>query len=104
MTQCAVVIDLGESQVLERHVPQPHEGRVDFSFPATHLLKQPAELLASPRFTEMLREAAGEYDRVVIDTAPVLAVSDTVDIAVTAAFTGTAPTASLASINIERVL
>jgi receptor protein-tyrosine kinase len=39
--------------------------------------KQPAELLASPRFTEMLREAAAEYDRVVIDTAPVLAVSDT---------------------------
>jgi len=39
--------------------------------------RQPAELLASQRFTEMIREAANEYDRVVIDTAPVNAVSDT---------------------------
>ena len=39
--------------------------------------KQPAELLAGPRFTELIREASLEYDRVVIDTAPVNAVSDT---------------------------
>jgi len=39
--------------------------------------KQPAELLAGPRFGEMLRLATEHYDRVVIDTAPVNAVSDT---------------------------
>jgi succinoglycan biosynthesis transport protein ExoP len=39
--------------------------------------KQPAELLSGPRFTEIVREAAIDYDRVVIDTAPINAVSDT---------------------------
>jgi succinoglycan biosynthesis transport protein ExoP len=39
--------------------------------------KQPAELLAGPRFGELIRLAMEQYDRVVIDTAPVNAVSDT---------------------------
>jgi capsular exopolysaccharide synthesis family protein len=37
----------------------------------------PAEMLSSNRMEEQLRQWAKEYDRVVIDTAPVLAVSDT---------------------------
>jgi uncharacterized protein involved in exopolysaccharide biosynthesis/Mrp family chromosome partitioning ATPase len=37
----------------------------------------PAELLSGPSFAELLVEAARAYDRVVIDSAPVLAVSDT---------------------------
>jgi capsular exopolysaccharide synthesis family protein len=37
----------------------------------------PAEMLSSNRMEEQLRQWALEYDRVVIDTAPVLAVSDT---------------------------
>jgi len=37
----------------------------------------PAELLGSPAFGKLLTEAEGLYDRIVIDTAPVNAVSDT---------------------------
>jgi uncharacterized protein involved in exopolysaccharide biosynthesis/Mrp family chromosome partitioning ATPase len=37
----------------------------------------PAELLSSRSFAELVAEAAKEFDRVVIDSAPVLAVSDT---------------------------
>lgn len=37
----------------------------------------PAEMLSSTRMEETLRQWAGEYDRIVIDTAPLLAVSDT---------------------------
>lgn len=37
----------------------------------------PAELLSGPSFSQLLAEAARGYDRVVIDSAPVLAVSDT---------------------------
>lgn len=38
--------------------------------------KQPAELLAGPVFGELLRTLRSEFDRIVIDTVPVLAVSD----------------------------
>lgn len=38
--------------------------------------RHPAELLASPHFAQLLAEAAETYDRIVIDTAPVNAVSD----------------------------
>jgi capsular exopolysaccharide synthesis family protein len=38
--------------------------------------KQPAELLAGPVFGELLRTLRAEFDRIVIDTVPVLAVSD----------------------------
>lgn len=37
----------------------------------------PAELLMSPSTAQLLRELAGRYDIVIIDTPPVLAVSDT---------------------------
>src|SRR5207245_280881 len=37
----------------------------------------PAELLSGYSFKELLTEAAEHYDRVVIDSAPILAVSDT---------------------------
>lgn len=37
----------------------------------------PAELLSGPRFGQLLKEAAPKYDRIVVDTAPVLALSDT---------------------------
>ncbi len=36
----------------------------------------PAELIATPKMRELLEEALSIYDRIVIDTAPVLAVSD----------------------------
>ena len=41
----------------------------------------PAELIATPRMRELLDEALTLFDRIVIDTAPVLAVSDTLLIA-----------------------
>jgi capsular exopolysaccharide synthesis family protein len=37
----------------------------------------PAEILAGPLFGQLIAEAATQYDRVVIDSAPILAVSDT---------------------------
>jgi polysaccharide biosynthesis transport protein len=37
----------------------------------------PAEILSGPRFGELLAEAVRLYDRVVVDSAPILAVSDT---------------------------
>lgn len=42
---------------------------------------RPAELLESPRLVEILKNVAGRYDYVVIDTAPILAVTDALIIA-----------------------
>lgn len=44
----------------------------------------PAEMLSSQRMEEQLQQWAKEYDRIVLDTAPVLAVSDTQAVAVLA--------------------
>jgi capsular exopolysaccharide synthesis family protein len=45
------------------------------------LSSSPSELLAGQRFRDFLADALNRYDRVVIDSAPVLAVSDTLLIA-----------------------
>lgn len=37
----------------------------------------PAELLSTPRMAALMQEAAGQFDRIVIDTAPINPVSDT---------------------------
>jgi len=39
--------------------------------------ESPAEMLSSPRLPVLLEEVASKYDRVVIDSAPLTAVSDT---------------------------
>lgn len=44
--------------------------------PAGAVPPNPAELLASHRMAEMMRQWTEQYDRVIIDTAPILAVSD----------------------------
>ncbi|HEY3988382.1 MAG TPA: polysaccharide biosynthesis tyrosine autokinase [Acidobacteriaceae bacterium] len=44
--------------------------------PAGAVPPNPAELLASHRMAEMMRQWGEQYDRVIIDTAPILAVSD----------------------------
>jgi polysaccharide biosynthesis transport protein len=44
--------------------------------PAGAVPPNPAELLASHRMAEMMRMWSEQYDRVIIDTAPILAVSD----------------------------
>lgn len=48
--------------------------------PAGEPTSNPAELLGSPRFAEFLSEIAETYDTVVVDTAPVLSVADTLEI------------------------
>lgn len=41
----------------------------------------PAELLGAPRLQQILEEAAGRYDVVVVDTPPILAVADAIAVA-----------------------
>jgi succinoglycan biosynthesis transport protein ExoP len=48
-----------------------------FILPAGERVSKPAELLASCDFAGLLREAALHFDRIVLDSAPVNAVSDT---------------------------
>lgn len=48
-----------------------------FLLPAGQVPPNPAELLASPRLDEALQELKKEYDYIVIDTAPVGVVADT---------------------------
>jgi polysaccharide biosynthesis transport protein len=58
----------------------PVEGRLDI-LPGGRRAPNPAEILSGPRFGELLSQAVQLYDRVVVDSAPVLAVSDTLLIA-----------------------
>ncbi len=55
-----------------------------FLLPAGAQAPNPAELLASPRFAQLVDTMKAQYDRVVIDTAPVNVVSDTLSIVGTA--------------------
>jgi capsular exopolysaccharide synthesis family protein len=66
---------LGRTTVAEAVRPT-HENRLAV-LTAGHRPKRPAELLAGPRFGQLLSDALRMYERVVIDTAPVHAVSDT---------------------------
>lgn len=66
---------LGKSTLMES-VHQAKEGMLSV-LTAGKRPKHPAELLAGPHFSQLLVEALGHYDRIVIDTAPVNAVSDT---------------------------
>ncbi|MGB0937970.1 MAG: GumC family protein [Colwellia sp.] len=49
--------------------------------PCGQLPVNPLELLSSPRFTELLAELKGKFDRIIVDTAPIQAVSDSLVIA-----------------------
>jgi polysaccharide biosynthesis transport protein len=48
-----------------------------FILPAGERASKPAELLAAADFARLLKEAAVHFDRIVLDSAPVNAVSDT---------------------------
>ena len=52
-----------------------------FLLTAGGLVEHPSELLAGQPFRDLMAEALRQYDRVVIDSAPILAVSDTLLIA-----------------------
>jgi len=70
---------------LQKEVPAPLP-----EVPSLHVLPtgprppNPAEMLSSNRMEEQMRQWAKEYDRIVIDSAPLLAVSDTQAMAVRA--------------------
>jgi len=71
------------NRVLHREIAAPLP-----ELPTLHVLStgprvpNPAELLSSGRMAEQLRQWSEEYDRIVLDTAPLLAVSDTQALAV----------------------
>jgi succinoglycan biosynthesis transport protein ExoP len=44
--------------------------------PAGHIPPNPAELLGSPRFRELVRKLRSQYDWIIIDAPPVMAVTD----------------------------
>jgi hypothetical protein len=45
MPQAAMMIDLGEPEILERHVAEAPDGSVGIDFSATDLLEQGAQLI-----------------------------------------------------------
>jgi polysaccharide biosynthesis transport protein len=71
LTECL----LGRSSIAECCQPTRTENL--FILPAGERAPNPAELLASCNFTGLLQEAMGQFDRIVLDSAPVNAVSDT---------------------------
>jgi succinoglycan biosynthesis transport protein ExoP len=70
-------IDLVENKIAGTgNTPSAMGGQLDI-LAGGRRAPNPAETLSGPRFAELLAEASRLYDRVVIDSAPVLAVSDT---------------------------
>ena len=48
--------------------------------PIGHKPPNPVELLASPRFAQLIEEARGLYDQVVVDGAPMLSLADAIEL------------------------
>lgn len=63
-------------EIVDRHVRKTGVPGLDI-LPAGPRPMNPAELLGSQRFADMLAWAEGRYDRVLIDSPPTLAASDT---------------------------
>lgn len=63
------------SAELEQCIHYFKDGNIDI-LPAGLIPPNPLELLSSRRFREVLQQLAEKYDRVIIDSAPTLAVSD----------------------------
>ncbi len=76
LTDCLV----GRKQLLEV-VRSIEKVEHFFWLPAGHFAPNPAELLANEQFGKLIQEALKTYDRVVVDSAPIHAVSDTLLIA-----------------------
>lgn len=79
---------LGLSTVLSHPGEQPELPTPLDELPTLHVLPtgprppNPAEMLSSNRMEEQMREWTQQFDRIVVDTAPLLAVSDTQALAV----------------------
>ena len=71
----------GLGELLSRKVETAtiHESEIEnlWILPAGDLLPNPAEMLARSEMGEIVRQLSEKFDRIVIDTAPVTAVSDT---------------------------
>ncbi|GAA5525525.1 hypothetical protein Maes01_02095 [Microbulbifer aestuariivivens] len=65
---------------IDECIHRDERGGIDI-IPAGRLCDDPQKLLVSPRFDEMIKVLARSYDRVIIDTPPVHAVSDALIIA-----------------------
>lgn len=66
---------LGQSNFLDVVYPTEFENLQ--VLPSGSRSPNPAELLASPAFPQLMELALKHFDRIVIDTAPIVAVSDT---------------------------
>jgi uncharacterized protein involved in exopolysaccharide biosynthesis/Mrp family chromosome partitioning ATPase len=75
---------IAEYMIGESPAPRPTKVENLFFLPAGGKAPNPAELLASPRFAELVETMKQQFDRVIIDTAPVNVVSDTLSIVKTA--------------------
>jgi succinoglycan biosynthesis transport protein ExoP len=67
LTRCATIVECSKPTGIENL----------FILPAGERASKPAELLASCDFAGLLKEAGLHFDRIVVDSAPVNAVSDT---------------------------
>jgi polysaccharide biosynthesis transport protein len=78
---CRMPQEVGLSDVLRGEIDWQNAARAT-QIDGLHVMtsgvcpENPAELLIDPRLTNMLTTARGEYDIVVVDTPPILAVSD----------------------------
>ena len=66
---------IAKKATLDQVIIQPKDRLIDF-IPTGALPPNPADLLASPIFEELLKSASDHYDLVIVDAPPVLAVSD----------------------------
>src|SRR5207237_4481040 len=70
-------IDVAGDAIAMRGKMQTATGGQLFVLAGGHRAPNPAEILSGPSFARLLSEAGKLFDRVVLDSAPVLAVSDT---------------------------
>ena len=75
------LVDVLAGQVTMKDAILPTEVENLHVLTAGNRAPNPAELLATGKLIEILKEACAKYDRVVVDSAPVLAVSDALLIA-----------------------
>lgn len=66
---------LGEATLEEALRPTTHDNLTILS--AGRHLETGTELLGSPKFTELMQELRGRFDRIIVDTPPVLGLSET---------------------------
>ena len=74
------LLGLADYMVGEPAAVQPTQVKNLYLMPAGSRAPNPAELLAGPQFGELIEWLKHDYERIIIDTAPVNVVSDTLNI------------------------